>query len=110
MIREAKSKDAKAIASIYNHYILNSAISFEEKPINENIIIERINSNEKNKWWIYESADELLGYAYSTNWKSRSAYRYTVESSIYLKPNNFRKWNRNSTLYSTFRVIKKRGI
>ena len=44
MIREAKSKDAKAIASIYNHYILNSAISFEEKPINENIIIERINS------------------------------------------------------------------
>ena len=66
MIREAKSKDAKAIASIYNHYILNSAISFEEKPINENIIIERINSNEKNKWWIYESADELLGYAYST--------------------------------------------
>ena len=34
--------------------------------------------------------NELLGYAYSTNWKSRSAYRYTVESSIYLKPNNFR--------------------
>ena len=40
MIREAKSKDAKAIASIYNHYILNSTISFEENPVNENIIID----------------------------------------------------------------------
>ena len=40
MIREAKSKDAKAIASIYNHYILNSSISFEENPVDENIIIE----------------------------------------------------------------------
>ena len=49
MIREAKSKDAKAIASIYNHYILNSSISFEEKPINENIIIERINYSGKKK-------------------------------------------------------------
>ena len=110
MIREAKSKDAKAIASIYNHYILNSAISFEEKPINENIIIERINSNEKNKWWIYESADELLGYAYSTNWKSRSAYRYTVESSIYLKPNNFRNGIGTALYIKLLESLKKEGF
>ena len=110
MIREAKSKDAKAIASIYNHYILNSAISFEEKPINENIIIERINSNEKNKWWIYASADELLGYAYSTKWKSRSAYRYTVESSIYLKPNNFRNGIGTALYTKLLESLKKEGF
>ena len=39
MIREADSKDAKAIASIYNHYISNTTISFEEKPVNENIAL-----------------------------------------------------------------------
>ena len=110
MIREANSKDAKAIASIYNHYILNSAISFEEKPINEKIIIERINSNEKNKWWIYESADELLGYAYSTKWKSRSAYRYTVESSIYLKPNNFRNGIGTALYTKLLESLKKEGF
>ena len=110
MIREAKSKDAKAIASIYNHYILNSSISFDEKPINENIIIERINYSGKNKWWIYESADELLGYAYSTNWKSRSAYRYTVESSIYLKPNNFRNGIGSALYAKLLESLKKEGF
>ena len=110
MIREAKSKDAKAIASIYNHYILNSSISFEEKPINENIIIERINYSGKNKWWIYETADEVLGYAYSTYWKSRSAYRYTVESSIYLKPNNFRNGIGTALYTKLLESLKKEGF
>ena len=110
MIREAKSKDAKAIASIYNHYILNSSISFEEKPINENIIIERINYSGKNKWWIYESADELLGYGYSTNWKSRSAYRYTVESSIYLKPIKFRNGIGTALYTKLLESLKKEGF
>ena len=110
MIREAKSKDAKAIASIYNHYILNSTISFEENPVNENIIIRRINSSEQNKWWIYESADELLGYAYSTSWKPRTAYRYTVESSIYLKPNNFRNGIGTALYTKLLESLKKEGF
>ena len=110
MIREAKSKDAKAIASIYNHYILNSTISFEENLVNENIIIQRINSDQKNKWWIYESIDGLLGYAYSTNWKSRSAYRYTVESSIYLKPNNFRNGIGTALYIKLLESLKKEDI
>ena len=110
MIREANSKDAKAIASIYNHYISNTTISFEEKPVNENIVIQRINSNEKNKWWIYQSADELLGYAYSTKWKPRSAYRYTVESSIYLKPNNFRNGIGTALYIKLLESLKKEGF
>ena len=110
MIREANSKDAKAIALIYNYYISNTTISFEEKPVNENIIIQRINSNEKNKWWIYQSADELLGYAYSTKWKPRSAYRYTVESSIYLKPNNFRNGIGTALYIKLLESLKKEGF
>tara|TARA_B100000989_G_scaffold236746_1_gene183647 strand:- start:162 stop:641 length:480 start_codon:yes stop_codon:yes gene_type:complete len=110
MIRKANSKDAKAIASIYNYYISNTTISFEEKPVNENIVIQRINSNEKNKWWIYESADELLGYAYSTKWKPRSAYRYTVESSIYLKPNNFRNGIGTALYIKLLESLKKEGF
>ena len=110
MIREANSKDAKAIASIYNHYISNTTISFEEKPVNENIVIQRINSNEKNKWWIYQSAGELLGYAYSTKWKPRSAYRYTVESSIYLKPNNFRNGIGTALYIKLLESLKKEGF
>ena len=110
MIREANSKDAKAIALIYNYYISNTTISFEEKPVNENIVIQRINSNEKNKWWIYQSADELLGYAYSTKWKPRSAYRYTVESSIYLKPNNFRNGIGTALYIKLLESLKKEGF
>tara|TARA_B100000963_G_scaffold345326_1_gene349309 strand:- start:868 stop:1347 length:480 start_codon:yes stop_codon:yes gene_type:complete len=110
MIREANSKDAKAIASIYNHYISNTTISFEEKPVNENIVTQRIYSNEKNKWWIYESEEELLGYAYSTKWKPRSAYRYTVESSIYLKQNNFRNGIGTALYIKLLESLKKEGF
>ena len=84
MIRKAKVSDAKAIASIYNHFVLNSTVTFEENKVDYKDIIDRIGTNKKHKWWVYEKNNILLGYAYSTQWKTRSAYRYTVESSLYV--------------------------
>ena len=84
MIREARASDAKSIALIYNQYILNSTITFEEKKIGFKTIVDRISTNKKHKWWVFEKDNILMGYAYSTKWKTRSAYRYTVESSVYV--------------------------
>ena len=84
MIRKAKVSDAKAIASIYNHFVLNSTVTFEENKVDYKAIIDRIGTNKKHKWWVYEKNHILMGYAYSTQWKTRSAYRYTVESSVYV--------------------------
>ena len=84
MIRKARASDARSIASIYNQYILNSTVTFEEKKVDSTTILNRIRTNKKLKWWIFERDDILMGYAYSTKWKTRSAYRFTVESSVYV--------------------------
>ena len=91
MIREAIEDDAYKIALIYNHYILNSTITFDEKVIDSNMIKERLTSNKKLKWWVYDKEGKILGYAYPSLWKRRSAYRYTVETSIYIAPGFQRK-------------------
>ena len=84
MIRKARASDARSIASIYNQYILNSTVTFEEKKVDSTTIVNRIRTNKKLKWWIFDRDDILMGYAYSTKWKTRSAYRFTVESSVYV--------------------------
>ena len=50
MIREAKASDARLIASIYNQYILNSTVTFEEKEVDSKTIVDRIGTNNKYKW------------------------------------------------------------
>ena len=63
---------------------MNSTVTFEENKVDYKAIIDRIGTNKKYKWWVYEKNHILMGYAYSTQWKTRSAYRFTVESSVYV--------------------------
>lgn len=87
MIREIQLSDAKSIAEIYNHYIENSVITFEEDPVTENEMLDRIRAHDvKLPWIVYEDQDDVTGYAYATAWKGRSAYRYSVESTVYVRP------------------------
>jgi L-amino acid N-acyltransferase YncA len=88
IIRNVKSEDATAIADIYNHYTKNTIITFEEEEISESDIAERIKNVISNHlpWIVAETDGEIIGYSYAAEWNSRSAYRYTVESTIYLAP------------------------
>src|SRR5210317_998550 len=110
MIRKAKETDAHTIALIYNHYILHSTITFEEKEVNEQLIIERLKESKKHPWWVFEQEGVVLGYAFSTKWKSRSAYRFTVESSVYVAPKQQQK-GVGTLLYSKLiNALKKEGF
>lgn len=86
MIRNITVNDAQAICDIYNYYILNSISTFESQPLSVNEIIKRIKRiTEKYPWIVHEEEGRLLAYAYADEWKSRKAYKHTVESTIYLK-------------------------
>jgi phosphinothricin acetyltransferase len=86
MIRLATSGDAAAICDIYNHYIANTTISFEEAPVEPAEMAQRIeNINSKHCWFVYEENSVIEGYAYATPWRVRSAYRHSVETSVYIK-------------------------
>lgn len=87
MIRQVKTSDAKLICGIYNHYVINTTITFEEEPVDEKEMTKRIETITASfPWVVYEEDNELAGYAYITEWRNRSAYRYSAESTVYLKP------------------------
>jgi len=91
MIRDVKPADAKPIASIYNHYVLNTAVTFEEAEINTAEVQSRINeaSDQSLPYIVFEDRSGcVIGYAYASKWNGRCAYRYSVEVSVYLHPNN----------------------
>lgn len=89
------------ITEIYNYYIENTIITFEMDPLSHEVIAKRITkTKEKYPWIIYEENGHILGYAYATEWKPRGAYKGTVESTIYLRPNHHGK-GIGSKLYKT---------
>jgi len=87
-IRSASETDAEAIARIYEHYVLHTSISFEEQPVSPAEMSERIREVASNAlpWLVAEQAQRIVGYALAVKWKARSAYRHSVESSVYLDP------------------------
>ncbi|QYK06603.1 arsinothricin resistance N-acetyltransferase ArsN1 family B [Shewanella zhangzhouensis] len=88
MIRNAIPNDAGAIADIYNHYIENTSITFEETPLQGVEIAGRITlvHDAGLPWLVAMEGDALIGYAYATRWKERSAYRFAVETTVYVAP------------------------
>ncbi len=86
MIRPVKLSDANQIAAIYNHYVAQTVITFEEDLVSAEGYCERIQSvlDAGMPWLVSETADEVLGYAYAGPWRKRAAYRFTVESAVYV--------------------------
>ncbi len=85
MIRFATVADAAAICGIYNHYIETTRITFEEAPLAPEEVAARVASvTQDYPWFVCEEEGRVIGYAYATRWKERSAYRYSVEAAIYL--------------------------
>lgn len=88
MIRPATPADGERICAIYNHYIATTTISFEEEPVQAADMAQRIGdvANANLPWLVMLEGDTLIGYAYATKWRVRAAYRFAVESTVYLDP------------------------
>jgi L-amino acid N-acyltransferase YncA len=87
-IREAAAHDAETIASIYHHYVLNTSISFEEDAVPAIDMALRIADVQAAglPWLVAEVDGAVAGYAYASKWRVRHAYRFSVESTVYLAP------------------------
>ncbi len=87
LIRQATEADALAISTIYNYYVLHTIVTFEETVVSESDMRARIALvlSRDQPWIVCENNGEVVGYAYAGEWKSRCAYRYSLESTVYLK-------------------------
>ncbi|MFZ6843681.1 arsinothricin resistance N-acetyltransferase ArsN1 family B [Undibacterium sp. RuTC16W] len=84
-LRMVSIDDAEAICRIYNYYVVNSTISFEEEEVGVTEMTRRIlDITHDYPWLVLERDGMVVGYAYATKWKPRSAYRFSVECSVYL--------------------------
>ncbi|WP_215395940.1 arsinothricin resistance N-acetyltransferase ArsN1 family B [Rheinheimera oceanensis] len=112
-IRAANTGDAAAIVAIYNHYITNTAVSFETEEIDapqmQNRISEVLQAN--LPYLVAEDSNgNITGYAYATKWRARFAYRFSVEISVYLAPGATGAGIGSMLYRQLFSQLKQRGI
>lgn len=87
ILRPAAAPDLPAIHAIYSHHVLHGLASFEEVPPS----LEEMRRRHAEvaaqglPYLVAEERGEVLGYGYCSLYRSRSAYRFTLEDSIYIR-------------------------
>jgi len=91
--RDARSEDFTTITEIYNHYVNTSVATFEEDPVTVRDMLERFSvfKTAGLPYIVAEEHGQVIGYAYLSYWRTRSAFRFSVENTVYLAPGNERK-------------------
>jgi phosphinothricin acetyltransferase len=88
-IRFAESDDLNRLVEIYNHYVIETHITFDTEPF---AVTERIqwfnqfSATGRYRLLVAVAGDQIAGYASSTPFKPRAAYNTSVETTIYLDP------------------------
>lgn len=81
-LRAATGDDLTAMLAIYEPIVRETAISFELEPPNRDEFARRVAA--AHLWLVAEQDDRLIGYAYGGPFRARAAYRWSVETSVYV--------------------------
>jgi L-amino acid N-acyltransferase YncA len=93
IVRASRESDVAKIAAIYAHHVRHGSASFEEvAPDAAEIAKRRLEILAKGfPYLVAEANGELLGYCYASLYRTRSAYRFALEDSVYVAPEAIRK-------------------
>jgi phosphinothricin acetyltransferase len=86
LVRDARDDDMAAVQAIYAHHVLHGTASFEEEaPSLAEMARRRAEVLGKGLPYLVAEIDgKVAGYSYATPYRARSAYRYTIENSVYV--------------------------
>lgn len=113
MIRAATGADIPALCQIYNHYIEQTVVSFEEIALTTETMAARLALIEgADLPWLVaqDAAGNLLGYAYASPWKARAAYRHSVEITVYLAPQHISNGIGSALYQALFAALRTRTV
>jgi phosphinothricin acetyltransferase len=111
MIRPATPADAAAIIAIYNPYVADTIITFETAPVSAEEMAGRIQRiTGAYPWYVCEADGAVVGYAYASQWKERSAYRFSVETTVYVAPDHYRQGIGASLYRTLLPELRARGF
>ncbi len=89
-LRATEVSDLRSITEIYAHHVLHGLASFEETPPNIDEMTRRFHAiQDKNQpYYLVEREEDkkIVGYCYAGSFRERNAYRFTLESTLYLRP------------------------
>ena len=88
VVRAAEPRDAGEVAGIYNHYVSETVVTFEEEQVSAAEFVRRIEEVRAASlpWVVAEAEGRVVGYACARPWKERSGYRFSVEVAVYVAP------------------------
>jgi phosphinothricin acetyltransferase len=111
LIRLSRESDAAAIAAIYRHYVEQTRVSFEDVAPDAAEMGRRMRGDMSGShpWFVAEDGDRLLGYAASSPFRTRPAYRWTVETGIYLAPDAAGRGIGRELLSTLLGVLERQG-
>lgn len=110
-LRNVNLSDASAICAIYNPYVRETVISFEQTPVSESQMAERIREySALYPWLVAQLNGNVVAYAYATRWRTRAAYDHTLESTIYVEKNYTGRGIAKPLYLALLAALKARGV
>lgn len=110
-LREARAEDAEAICAIYNPFVLDSCVSFEESAVEPDEMRRRMRAHgPAYPWLVMEAGGIIEAYAYAVPWRARPAYRHSVECSVYVAPGARRRGHGRKLYEALFARLREAGM
>ena len=110
VIRPTVVDDAKQILEIYSPIVTNTVTSFEVVPPTREEMCARISGTlTRFPWLVYSEAGRVLGYTYASQHRQRPAYQWSVDVSVYVRPELHRRGIGRSLYASLFEILRAQG-
>jgi L-amino acid N-acyltransferase YncA len=100
--------DAQACADIYAPYVLETAISFEERPPSAREMRDRIEA--AHVWLVAEAGGRPIGYAYGSRHQQRAAYRWAADVAVYIDREHHRSGVGRALYTELFGRLRAAGL
>lgn len=112
IIRPANPSDIPAITRIYGGSVLTGTASFELEPPDEAEMTRRMRAvRDAGFPYLVAACDgAVAGYAYASLYRTRPAYRFTVEDSVYIAPDRQRRGIGRALLAALIEACASRGF
>ncbi len=111
MIRSVKPDDAAAICAVYNPYVLATCITLEEQAVTPEVMRQRIvDTTVRMPWLVLEEEAKLAAFAYANPWRARSAYRYAVETTVYVAETCQKKGYGSQIYRELIEMLRRQGV
>lgn len=112
IIRSAAATDGGDLAEIYNYYVTETIVTFEEQVVPPTEMTRRIEEIQASSlpWLIAELGGQVVGYAYASKWKERYAYRHSAEITVYIHRTFPRRGIATELYNRLFPILRDRKI